>query len=51
MKLDFDAFLDTLPVMAKGMAGIFIVTCAIVLSMVILNKLATKKPEEKKKEQ
>lgn len=29
---------ETLPIMAKGMAGILIVTCVIILSMVALNK-------------
>lgn len=36
--MNFDAMLRTLPYMGKGMAGIFIVTCVIILSMVILNK-------------
>lgn len=37
--MNIDALLDTLPVMAKGMAGIFIVTGVIILSMYLLNKL------------
>lgn len=41
MKIDFQAFLDTLPVMGKGMAGIFIVTAVIILAMVALRE-ATK---------
>ena len=38
--MNFDAFVSTLPIMAKGMAGIFIVTVVIILVMVILTKLA-----------
>jgi len=36
--MNFQAFLDTLPVMAKGMAGIFIVTGIIILTTVLLNR-------------
>lgn len=36
--MNYGAMLATLPIMAKGMAGIFIVTGIIVLSMVALNK-------------
>lgn len=36
MNIDFNAFLGTLPIMAKGMAGIFIVTIVIILSVVLL---------------
>ncbi len=38
--MNFEAFLNTLPIMAKGMAGIFIVTGVIILSMVLLTKLS-----------
>ncbi len=37
--MNFDAFVSTLPIMAKGMAGIFIVTGVIILAMYVLNKL------------
>ena len=40
-----DAFLQTLPIMAKGMAGIFLVTAVIVLCILILGK-AGNKPEK-----
>lgn len=40
--MDFDAFIATLPLMAKGMAGVFIVTAVIILSMYLLNKLSGK---------
>lgn len=35
-----DTLMTTLPIMGKGMAGIFIVTAIIILSMIILNKLS-----------
>ena len=38
--MNFDAFLNTLPIMAKGMAGIFIVTGGIILSMILLTKIS-----------
>ena len=46
MEFDIAAFLETLPIMAKGMAGIFIVTAEIKLSIIILN--AVKRRAEKK---
>lgn len=48
MHINVDRFLDTLPIMAKGMAGIFIVTAVIVLTIVILNKSTT--PKKKNEE-
>ena len=48
MKFDLQALLDTLPVMAKGMAGVFIVTAVIILAVVLLNFLT--KPHKKKDE-
>ena len=35
--MNIDAFLKTLPIMGKGMLGIFVVTIIIILAMVILN--------------
>ena len=35
MTLHFDAFLATLPIAAKGMAGIFLVTAVIILAVVL----------------
>ena len=43
MKLNFDAFLDSLPIMGKGMLGVFIVVGVILLSVVVLNKVCGKK--------
>lgn len=40
--MNFELFLQTLPIMAKGMAGIFIVTGVIILITVLLNKLTSK---------
>ena len=48
MKFDLQALLDTRPVMAKGMAGVFIVTAVIILAVVLLNFLT--KPRKKKDE-
>ena len=36
--MNYEAMIATLPIMAEGMAGIFIVTGVIILSMVALNK-------------
>lgn len=36
MNFDINLFLYTLPVMGKGMAGIFIVTAAIILCMKLM---------------
>lgn len=46
MNTNYEAFLSTLPIMAKGMAGIFLVTCVIILVMLALNKFcATEKQD------
>lgn len=39
--LNINAFLETLPVMGKGMLGIFAVTIIIVVAMVLLNKFTS----------
>ena len=41
--MNFESLSQTLPVMVKGMAGIFRVTLVIVLVMVLLNKLTRSK--------
>lgn len=43
IKMNVELFLQTLPIMAKGMLFIFIVTAIIILSIVLLNKITTKK--------
>lgn len=47
MSLDFQALIDTLPVLAKGMAGIFAVTVVIIAVTALLN-LATRSKNDKK---
>lgn len=41
--MNVQAFLDTLPLMGKGMLGIFLVAAAIVLSMYLLRWLFRKR--------
>lgn len=43
MNIDVNAFMKTLPVMGKGMLGIFVVTAVIMCSIYILNILSKKK--------
>lgn len=38
--MNVELFLETLPIMAKGMLFIFIVTAVIILSIVLLNKVS-----------
>ncbi len=44
--MNLNALLSTLPIMAKGMLGIFIVTAVIVLCMVVLVKFVKDSPKE-----
>ena len=44
--IDFGAFLDSLRFMGIGMIGIFAVTIVIILSMIVLNKFTSKKPDK-----
>ena len=47
MNLNIDAFLNSLPMMGKGMLGIFAVTIVIILMIDLINKVtAAKKAEE-----
>ena len=41
-----EVFMQTLPMLAKGMVGIFIVTCVIVLSIMGLNKMGASGKED-----
>lgn len=43
MNINVASFLETLPMMGKGMAGIFIVVGVIYLSTVVIRALTTKK--------
>ncbi len=38
--MNYEAFLQTLPIMGKGMLGIFVVTGVIILLMTALNKFS-----------
>ena len=42
MKINFDAFIETLPIMGLGMVGIFAVTAVIILAMVALRATSKK---------
>ena len=46
MNLNIDAFLNSLPMMGKGMLGIFVVTLVIILMISLLNKFTTRKQTE-----
>ncbi len=41
--MNFNVFLSTMPIMGKGMLGIFIVTAVIIVIMMMLNKFTGKK--------
>lgn len=45
--LDFEAFLNSLPYMGKGMLGIFVVTSVIVVVVNALNNIPEKEKKEK----
>lgn len=47
MTINVDAFLKTLPIMGKGMLGIFIVTLVIILVIAVLNKVTSNLSEKK----
>lgn len=44
--MDFQGFLETLPIMGEGLAGIFIVMLVIGLTVVALTKLTKPKKEQ-----
>ena len=43
MEFSVDKFLSVLPIMGKGMLGIFIVTIVIILIVALLNRFTTPK--------
>lgn len=45
MKIDTDAFVDSLPIMGNGLLGIFIVTIVIIVSIYILRAITSRKAE------
>ncbi len=44
--MNMNDFITSLMVMGKGMAGIFIVTVVIVVTIILLNKIFNRKEEE-----
>ncbi len=46
----WENFQNTLPIMGKGMLGIFIVTAVIVLTVTILNKVTNRKKKDDNQE-
>lgn len=46
MNLNTDAFFNSLPIMGKGMIGIFIVAIVIILFVLLLEKLTADKDGE-----
>lgn len=49
MHINFEGFVDSLPIMGTGMLGIFIVTSVIVLSVEFLNTLGIFGAKRKRK--
>ena len=49
MKIDTDAFLDSLPIMGNGLLGIFIVTAVLIIGIYILKALTSRKAEAEAK--
>lgn len=45
MRIDVNAFLNTLPIMGKGMLGIFVATSVMVLLMYLLAKFTKSKKD------
>ncbi len=44
MKIDFDAFLNSLPIMGVGLLGIFIVTAVIIIGIYFLRAVTAERP-------
>ena len=49
MGINVELFLQTLPIMAKGLVGIFVVTGIIILTIYILNKSTGRPKQDKQK--
>ena len=43
MQISVEKLMESLPIMGKGMLGIFVVTGVIILFVTLLNKIGTKK--------
>ena len=50
MKFDIHALYDVLPVIGKGMAGVFIVTAVIVVTVMLLNLVTRRKAGKEEKD-
>lgn len=50
MKFDIHALYDVLPVIGKGMAGVFIVTAVIVVTVMLLNFVTRRKAGKEEKD-
>jgi len=46
--MNTELFMETLPIMLKGMLGIFVVTAAIILAIVLMNRLTAKEEKHDK---
>ena len=51
MDLNIDRFLSTLPIMLKGMIGIFAVAVVLILSAWVLSKVSAKMSKDKENRQ
>lgn len=49
MSISIENLLATLPIMGKGMVGIFVVTAIIILTVMALNHLTSRKDKKKSK--
>ena len=45
MNISVDKLMDALPIMGKGMLGIFVVTCVIIAMVLILNVATNRKTD------
>ena len=50
IRIDGQALVDSLPIMGKGMLGIFLVTAVIVITVAILNKVTGRKKKKENNE-
>lgn len=50
MHIDVTAFLNSLPIMGKGMLGIFVVTLVMILGIYLLNRIFRPKKDKEKKD-
>ena len=46
MELNVELFMQTLPMMGKGMLGIFIVTIVLILGILVMNKVTAGRKDD-----